>query len=92
MAIAVQDKSLFEDILFGAADDTRFFELSIDPPEVPVGDPSAPQRIYFEKIEPALHLRMIEQIRIGEKLRSSDPISLCATESCRKSLTHGANL
>lgn len=52
-----------------AADDTQFFELSIDPPEVPIGDPPAPQRIYFEKIVPTLHLRMIEQIRIDGKDR-----------------------
>jgi hypothetical protein len=69
VTIAVQDKSLFEGILFDAADDTQFFELSIDPPEVPVGDPPAPQGIYFEKVEPALHLRMIEQIRIDGKAR-----------------------
>ena len=69
MTIAAQDKSLFEDILFDAADDTQFFELSIDPPEVPIGDPPTAQRIYFEKIEPTLHLRMIEQIRIDGKAR-----------------------
>lgn len=69
MTIAVQNKSLFESILFDAADDTKFFELSIDPPEIPIGTPSVPQPIYFEKIEPALHLRMLEQIRIVGKAR-----------------------
>ena len=48
MTIAVQNKPQFEEVLFEAADDTQFFELSIDPPEVPIGDPPAPQRIYFE--------------------------------------------
>ena len=37
MTIAVQDRSLFEEVLLNAADDTKFFELSIDPPELPIG-------------------------------------------------------
>ena len=69
MAIATQDKSVFEKVLFDAADDTQFFELSIDPPEVPIGDPPVPRRIYFEKLEPTPHLRGIEQIRIDGKAR-----------------------
>ena len=77
MTIAVQDRSLFEEVLLNAADDTKFFELSIDPPELPIGDPPAPHRIHFEKTEPVPHLRMIEQIRIDGKAqieRSSFPL------------------
>jgi hypothetical protein len=69
MAVATRDKSVFEDVLFGAADDARFFELSIDPPEILIGDPPALQRIYFEKIEPTPHLRAIEKVRIEGKAR-----------------------
>jgi hypothetical protein len=69
MTVATQSRSLFEDVLFDAADDTKFFELEIDPPEIPVGDLSAMQSIYFEKAEPMPHLRMIEQVRIEGKAR-----------------------
>lgn len=64
MSAALRDESTFEVPPFEIPDDMKYFQLSVDPPKVAVGDPPTPHDIFVEKMEPAPHLRRIEQIHI----------------------------
>jgi hypothetical protein len=64
----------YGEVIFDAAENTKRFELSVDSPAIPAGDPATPHRLHVQKIEPQLHLRRVEQIMIegDARVRRSD--------------------
>ena len=64
----------YGEVIFDAPEDTRRFEVSVDSPEIPAGDPATPHRLYVQKIEPQLHLRRVKRIMIegDARVRRSD--------------------
>jgi hypothetical protein len=64
----------YGEVIFDAPEDTKRFEVSVDSPEIPAGDPATPHRLHVQKIEPQLHLRRVKRIMIegDARVRRSD--------------------
>jgi hypothetical protein len=54
----------FGEMIFEAPEDTQGFEVLADPAIIYVGDPPTPHELYLQKINPELHLRLVERIKV----------------------------
>jgi hypothetical protein len=63
-AAMIQAQPKFGELIFDAPEDIKRFEVTVNPPEIKIGDVPEMQKVYLQKKDPALHLRQIEKIEI----------------------------
>jgi hypothetical protein len=76
-ALMQQAQPGFGDLIFDAPEDTKGFEVEAERPVLNIGDPPASHELYLQKIEPELHLRHVDKVKIAgtaQILRTEFPL------------------